>query len=166
MLTTTLNDIRRYAPCTKRWKRLLKSKLSLDHDTPFPLLYVLESNGPDDFIWCLRTQDTTWSVKLANAFAAAAYAAADAYARAAYAAAAAYAADASAYAAAAAAAYARAAAAARANAADAYAAAAAAAAYAAAAAAAAYAAYAADADAAAAYAAYAFKRKIILEVFA
>ena len=30
---------------------------------------MLESNGPDDFIWCLRTQDATWSVKLAIAFA-------------------------------------------------------------------------------------------------
>jgi hypothetical protein len=56
---TTLNQIRRYSPCTEGWAKLLKhlGKTQGD-DEPLSLLTILESNGLDDAIWCLRTEPT------------------------------------------------------------------------------------------------------------
>ncbi len=55
MITTTLNAIRAHSPCASGWTKLLAylGKTSAD-DEPLPLLTVLESNGLDDALWCLR----------------------------------------------------------------------------------------------------------------
>ncbi len=52
---TTLNEIRATGPCEGGWGKLLKSlgKTKAD-DAPLPLLTILESNGLDDALWCLR----------------------------------------------------------------------------------------------------------------
>jgi hypothetical protein len=58
-MTTTLNIIRRHSPCTEGCTKLLKhlGKTQGD-DEPLSLLTVLDSNGLDDAIWCLRTEPT------------------------------------------------------------------------------------------------------------
>ena len=57
MIYTTLNRIRERSPCTEGWEKLLKSlnKTKAD-DEPLPLAAVLESNGLDDALWCLRAE--------------------------------------------------------------------------------------------------------------
>ena len=52
---TTLNEIRAHAPCKEGWEKLLAhlGKTKSDDD-PLPLMTVLESNGLDDALWCLR----------------------------------------------------------------------------------------------------------------
>ena len=52
---TTLNEIRAADPCHDGWTKLLRhlGKTKAD-DEPLPLLTVLESNGLDDALWCLR----------------------------------------------------------------------------------------------------------------
>lgn len=52
---TTLNKIRAHAPCKDGWGKLLAhlGKTKAD-DEPLALLTVLESNGFDDALWCLR----------------------------------------------------------------------------------------------------------------
>jgi hypothetical protein len=54
---TTLNAIRSFSPCTYGYTKLLKhlKKTKGDND-PLSLLTILESNGLDDAIWCLRTE--------------------------------------------------------------------------------------------------------------
>lgn len=54
-MKTTLNAIREHAPCADGWKKLLGNlgKSSAD-DEPLSLLTILDSNGLDDAIWCLR----------------------------------------------------------------------------------------------------------------
>jgi hypothetical protein len=64
MICTTLNKIREHGPCAKGWQKLLKhlGKTEAD-DEPLPLLTVLDSNGLDDAIWCLRAMpehDVLW----------------------------------------------------------------------------------------------------------
>lgn len=56
MITTTLNAIRAQQPCADGWEKLLHrlGKTAPDDD-PLPLVTVLESNGIDDALWCLRT---------------------------------------------------------------------------------------------------------------
>ena len=56
MTTTTLNAIRSYDPCADGWKKLLKhlGKTVAD-DEPLSLLTILDSNGLEDALWCLRT---------------------------------------------------------------------------------------------------------------
>jgi hypothetical protein len=55
MITITLNKIRACDPCEYGWKTLLKSKgVSADYDAEFPLTDVIESNGLDDALWCVR----------------------------------------------------------------------------------------------------------------
>lgn len=53
--TTTLNEIRAERPCRGGWEKLLKHlvKTKAD-DEPIELLTILDSNGLDDAIWCLR----------------------------------------------------------------------------------------------------------------
>ena len=53
---TTLNRIREHSPCEGGWKKLLThlGKTSAD-DEPLSLLTILNSNGIDDALWCLRT---------------------------------------------------------------------------------------------------------------
>ena len=64
MICTTLNKIREHTPCEDGWRKLLKQlgKIEAD-DEPLPLLTVLDSNGLDDTLWCLRTvpeHDREW----------------------------------------------------------------------------------------------------------
>jgi len=55
MVTITLNQIRAKNPCKVGWETLLKhlGKTQAD-DVEFPLSVVLDSNGLDDTLWCLR----------------------------------------------------------------------------------------------------------------
>jgi hypothetical protein len=55
MIYTTLNKILAHGPCEDGWRKLLKhlDKTEAD-DEPLPLLTVLDSNGLDHCIWCLR----------------------------------------------------------------------------------------------------------------
>ena len=57
-MKTTLNKIRDYSPCQKGWEKLLKhlGKTRAD-DEPLSLLTILDSNGLDDVLWCLRAVD-------------------------------------------------------------------------------------------------------------
>lgn len=52
---TTLNKIRAHGPCSNGWAKLLRhlGKTQAD-DEPLPLATVLDSNGFDDALWCLR----------------------------------------------------------------------------------------------------------------
>jgi hypothetical protein len=55
MIYTTLNKIREHNPCSDGWKKLLThlGKIEAD-DEALSLLTILESNGLDDALWCLR----------------------------------------------------------------------------------------------------------------
>jgi hypothetical protein len=55
VIPITINQIRAHQPCSNGWEKLLRhlGKSAAD-DEPFPLLTVLESNGLDDALWCLR----------------------------------------------------------------------------------------------------------------
>ena len=54
-MITTLNKIRTYQPCENGWKTLLTNlgKTKGD-DEPLSIATILDSNGLDDAIWCLR----------------------------------------------------------------------------------------------------------------
>ena len=54
-MKTTLNQIRECGPCESGWKRLLAhlGKTKAD-DESLSILTILESNGLDDALWCLR----------------------------------------------------------------------------------------------------------------
>jgi len=66
-ITTTLNAIIRHAPCKDGWKKLLRylGKTEAD-DEPLALTTVLESNGLDHAVWCLRAlpESEQWRVRL------------------------------------------------------------------------------------------------------
>ena len=55
-MKTTLNKIREHSPCTSGWQKLLAylGKTKAD-DEPLLITTILDSNGLDDAIWCLRT---------------------------------------------------------------------------------------------------------------
>ena len=55
MLTTTLNEIRKHSPCEDGWRKMLAhlDKTKAD-DEPLPFAAILEANGLDDALWCLR----------------------------------------------------------------------------------------------------------------
>ncbi len=55
---TTLNKIRAHSPCSVGWAKLLRhlGKTQAD-DEPLALVTILESNGVDDALWCLRACD-------------------------------------------------------------------------------------------------------------
>jgi hypothetical protein len=57
MITTTLNKIRAHNPCEDGWEKLLKGfgKTKAD-DEPLPFVQILEINGLDDALWCLRAE--------------------------------------------------------------------------------------------------------------
>jgi hypothetical protein len=57
-MKTTLNKIRAHGLCPDGWEKLLKNlgKTKAD-DEPLPLTIILESNGIDDALWCLRAVD-------------------------------------------------------------------------------------------------------------
>ena len=54
--TTTMAAIRAKQPCASGWKKLIAHTglASDDTTTPVSFLTILESNGLDDAIWCLR----------------------------------------------------------------------------------------------------------------
>ena len=54
-MITTLNAIREHGPCEDGWRKLLRhlGKTSPD-DEPLSIVTVLDSNGLDDALWCLR----------------------------------------------------------------------------------------------------------------
>ena len=54
-MKTTLNAIRAHGPCSDGWRKLLRAlcKDSAD-DEPLSIITVLDSNGVDDALWCLR----------------------------------------------------------------------------------------------------------------
>ena len=56
VVTTTLRQIRQHSPCSEGWRTLLSylGKTGADDD-PLPLVTILQSNGLDDALWCLRT---------------------------------------------------------------------------------------------------------------
>ena len=58
MIYTTLNKIRAHGPCTNGWAKLLRrlGKTQAD-DEPLAITTVLDSNGLDDALWCLRAVD-------------------------------------------------------------------------------------------------------------
>jgi hypothetical protein len=55
MIYTTLNKIRAHGPCSDGWAKLLRhlGKTQAD-DEPLALGTILDSNGLDDALWCLR----------------------------------------------------------------------------------------------------------------
>jgi hypothetical protein len=57
-MKTTLNKIRALAPCRDGWEKLLRhlSKTEAD-DEPLSIETILDSNGLDDALWCLRAVD-------------------------------------------------------------------------------------------------------------
>jgi hypothetical protein len=57
-MKTTLNAIREHSPCTTGWSKLLKNigKTKAD-DEPLAITTILESNGLEDALWCLRAID-------------------------------------------------------------------------------------------------------------
>jgi len=54
-MKTTLNKIRAKSPCTEGWKKLLAhlGKTKAD-DEALSIITILDSNGLDDALWCLR----------------------------------------------------------------------------------------------------------------
>ena len=57
-MKTTLKAIRAHHPCEDGWEKLLKHLgKTKEDDEPLDLLTVLESNGLDDALWCLRAID-------------------------------------------------------------------------------------------------------------
>ena len=55
-MKTTLNKIREHSPCAQGWAKLLATlnKTKAD-DENVSFLTILESNGLDDALWCLRS---------------------------------------------------------------------------------------------------------------
>ena len=54
-MKTTLNKIREHNPCARGWEKLLKhlGKTQAD-DEPISIATILDSNGLQDALWCLR----------------------------------------------------------------------------------------------------------------
>lgn len=54
-MNTTLNAIRAQSPCSDGWEKLLRTlgKTKAD-DEPVSIVQILDSNGLDDALWCLR----------------------------------------------------------------------------------------------------------------
>jgi hypothetical protein len=63
MIMITLNQIREHHPCVDGWEKLLKylGKTKAD-DVEFPLSTVLDNNGFDDALWCLRVLPDTYTL--------------------------------------------------------------------------------------------------------
>ena len=57
-MKTTLNKIRACSPCSSGWTKLLANlgKTKAD-DEPLAITTILDSNGLDDALWCLRAVD-------------------------------------------------------------------------------------------------------------
>ena len=58
MIYTTLNKIRAHQPCANGWSKLLRHLCKTQAgDEPLALATILDSNGLDDALWCLRAVD-------------------------------------------------------------------------------------------------------------
>ena len=57
-MKTTLNKIRAHSPCCTGWTKLLKhlGKTQADDET-LAIVTILDSNGLEDALWCLRAVD-------------------------------------------------------------------------------------------------------------
>jgi hypothetical protein len=57
-MKTTLKAIRSHSPCASGWAKLLRhlGKTAADDD-PLSIVTVLDANGIDDALWCLRAVD-------------------------------------------------------------------------------------------------------------
>jgi hypothetical protein len=57
-MKTTLNRLRMHHPCSGGWEKLLKKlgKTQAD-DEPLSIITILDSNGLNDALWCLRAVD-------------------------------------------------------------------------------------------------------------
>ena len=55
MLNTTLNEIKKHRPCIEGWRKLLHhlGKTEAD-DESLNIMTILEANGIEDAVWCLR----------------------------------------------------------------------------------------------------------------
>lgn len=54
-MKTTLNEIRKHSPCEEGWKKLLRTlNKTKGDDEPVSIIQILDSNGLDDALWCLR----------------------------------------------------------------------------------------------------------------
>ena len=56
MITLSLNEIREQSPCKQGWEKLLKSKKNTHRNEQFPLSDIIDSNGLNDTLWCLRVR--------------------------------------------------------------------------------------------------------------
>ena len=56
MITLSLNEIREHSPCKSGWEKLLKSKQNTHWEEQFPLSDIINSNGLNDTLWCLRVR--------------------------------------------------------------------------------------------------------------
>ncbi len=56
MIYTTLNHIREHNPCADGWRKLLTHLGKNDPYAPLAYSTILESNGLDDALWCLRAE--------------------------------------------------------------------------------------------------------------
>ena len=56
MIYTTLNHIREHNPCANGWRMLLTHLGKNDPYAPLAYSTILESNGLDDALWCLRAE--------------------------------------------------------------------------------------------------------------
>ena len=64
---TTLNKIREHSPCEDGWQKLLKHlrKTKADDDL-VSFKVILDCNGIDDAIWCLKAHESDNKVRLFN----------------------------------------------------------------------------------------------------
>lgn len=54
-MQTTLNKIRKHHPCEQGWTKLLRAlNKACPDDEPLSILKILDSNGLNDALWCLR----------------------------------------------------------------------------------------------------------------
>ena len=57
-MKTTLKKIKAHQPCKEGWEKLLKYlRKTKSDDEPLSLLTILDSNGLDDALWCMRAID-------------------------------------------------------------------------------------------------------------
>lgn len=56
MITLSLNEIRDHGPCKSGWETLLKYKKDTHWNEQFPLSDIIDSNGLNDALWCLKVR--------------------------------------------------------------------------------------------------------------
>ena len=56
MITITLQQILEHNPCVSGWRKVLEAQggLKADYNKPFAVASILDSNGLDDTLWCLK----------------------------------------------------------------------------------------------------------------